>query len=134
MSASLHKLISEYGDVRITSIQLNRTPINGFLQKIINILSLGALQRAKKKLNYDDIFHLFMHIHLENQMCVLIEKDEVIKVYYSCLPRDKAEVFFVGNYIPNSLTVNEFIQNGAKLDGIYNFVHYTASTYNCQRS
>jgi hypothetical protein len=49
---------NQYGNWPITSMTVIRTPIQKFVSKALNWLSLGAYEDAVEKYGYDNIFHL----------------------------------------------------------------------------
>lgn len=74
-------LIAKYGDRVIDRISVCRKPLNSNLTTLINVVSLGQVNSQLKKLNYDDLFHLFMIIRIDDGTTLLLQKDEVVDMY-----------------------------------------------------
>lgn len=49
-------------------------------EKILNLISLGKWEEQKSKLNYDNMFHLFIVVKLDNGVYIRMEKNEVIRI------------------------------------------------------
>lgn len=76
----VRETIAKYRDYYIKGIQVARTPVESYVKNILNTLSLGQLQSQITKSDYDDIFHLFMVVILENGPDILVEKNEVVSM------------------------------------------------------
>lgn len=74
---SVRKYIAEQGNTPIKSIQVCRTPVNSYVQKFVNLVTLGGLSRAKKDTGISDIFHLYMVINGN----ITLERNHVIEMY-----------------------------------------------------
>jgi len=126
------KRIKKHNDKEIFRIQLFRYPVTDGIQKLINILTLGQLQKGMKKLKYDDLYHLGIII---NDVYVL-EKQAVPKYYKNnhfikenkSRPLELLEVKIPENF---NMTIPEFIKNGEIQAGSRwkNYHHIKA---NCQ--
>ena len=64
-SRKTEEILKKYGNYDIISIKIHRSPVESILQKVLNIVSLGNFEKEKKKLNYDQIFHLYMIMELK---------------------------------------------------------------------
>ena len=60
------KTIKDYQNYVVKSIAVARNPVQSYVTKALNFLSGGTVEEQKKKLNYDELFHLFMVVVLEN--------------------------------------------------------------------
>lgn len=60
--SAIDKLLKKYGDEKVMKVEACRLPIDSMTKKLLNVLSLGAFNRAVKDLNYDDVFHLYLKI------------------------------------------------------------------------
>ena len=78
------KVMNDFIDLRglyyITHIQICREPISSNLTKIMNVLSFGTLKRSMKKMGYDQLFHLWMAVHLNNGEVWNLEKNQRVGV------------------------------------------------------
>jgi hypothetical protein len=72
--------IAKYADKTIKSAIVGRFPVQSYVTKILNVLSLGAYKEQLKKMNYDDVFHLFSIFTLDDGTNMLVEKNQVIRI------------------------------------------------------
>lgn len=130
----MNDFIKLRGNYYITHIQVCREPISGGLKKFMNVISFGALDRSMKKLGYDQLFHLWMAVHLNNGEVWNLEKNQRVSVKEgkrvpnrkrggACTPLKKV-----------SINVRHFIEKAEKenRDGDM-FYRYSPFKYNCQR-
>lgn len=118
------KLLSEIGNEKVTSIQLVRTPLKR--QSIINWITGGMLDKAKKDLNVDEVFHLSMLINGK----YVLEKNEVINLATNPnIVEQDSETLIVP--ITNDVTIEQMIENTRKQMGDANFSNYNAENNNC---
>jgi len=117
----------------ITSISIGRKPLNSIITRMGNWLSSGKLGENVKKLNYDDIYHLYLVVELGNnpKLTYVIEKNEVITIQ-RYKPDPKETLLHVSE--PKNLTVKQFFLDG--LDEYKkvgkNMYLYDARNNNCQ--
>lgn len=76
----VRKWLETYGKNTIINIVIARVPIKYFVDKFLNLVSLGTFDYVKKSLNYEDMFHLYAYITLDNHKTFHIEKNHVIEV------------------------------------------------------
>ena len=128
------KIINDFmksrGNQRIIEIQVCRTPVEKYLKKIINFLTFGKLEKTEKKLNYDDIFHLFLKFRLENGESYSIEKNQTVIIRKN--PESRYGECKYMNVREYNKTFNEVIIMSEKKHGP-NFYRYDFVKYNCQR-
>jgi hypothetical protein len=122
------KFLKQYGKSSIVKISICRAPVISFAQKALNITSLGAWERAKTKIDQNDIYHLCMYLTFDNGKTYRIEKNEVITVEKtSKMKGDCIDVSMNGRKIQ----LNNFIENSRKHDPL-TFYLYSSKTNNCQ--
>ena len=128
---SVNKLLNKFGDDIIQEIIIFRKPINSTINKILNVLSIGQLNQNLKDANYDDLFHLFMVIILNNNNWLLIEKNERINI---------VKLKSIDNLVENKkvnlnnkkLTLEKLFVNTIENIGLDNFFIYKSHSWNCQ--
>lgn len=76
----LSLIMKKYGNLPIIQIDVYRKPVNTMLQKIFDWSNSGQWETEKKRLNYDDIYHLSMIATLSNGMQVLLEKSAKVNI------------------------------------------------------
>ena len=59
----LNDLITLKGDVMISKIEVCRNPIKQIFEKLINIASIGMLNRTMNTLGYDRLYHLYLVLY-----------------------------------------------------------------------
>ena len=74
--------LRKYGDYRIVKVWVYRKPIDAMLNAVLNFVSLGQFDDAKKDARYDKLFHLGAFLMLNDGagkfMNVICEKNEVM--------------------------------------------------------
>lgn len=121
-------LLQLYGDRQITRLAVTRVPIHSVLQKIINVITMGKFNDNLAKLSYDQVFHLSLVVEL-NDVVLALEKDAVPKLeIFNPKNRDGLVIEING-----PLTLATFIQTTIDKIGLHNYVHYNASSLNCQK-
>jgi endonuclease/exonuclease/phosphatase family metal-dependent hydrolase len=126
--SNLDNFMKEKGDLKMNKFDICRSPINSVFKKIVDTLTVGKLSEIQKKLNYDNVFHLYLIITFENGETYSVEKTEVV---------------FVANFEPTrdgecketnvnkSVTFNQVIEDlEVKLGK--NLYRYDIAKYNCQ--
>lgn len=130
------EILNRWKDKTIVNITVARDPVQKMVQKFINLLSGGDYEKAKTKLNYDDVFHLYLIITLDagdgfrsgTTLKLRLEKNHVIMLKkYDSTPKDTMNV-----NVNKKITLGEFIKKGIDSIGIKSFVRYDAVTLNCQ--
>ena len=147
---SIKKILEKYNENIIKEIIIMRKPINKYLRNALNILSVGNFEENINKLNYDKIYHLFMIIILDNNIKILIEKNERVNIeiiennkfneLYNDGNVDKIKIDI--NDSPSGLdkkhsflynfNLNQFINTSLKYMGNDNFFIYSSYKWNCQ--
>ncbi len=125
----LNNLLSKYGDNKIIKISICRTPLSKPVYYLVNIITLDEFRKNRKKLNYDNIYHLYMIVYLDNGVIFGIEKNVRLNIWFKITIRKNSKC---KNKIVNNITLIDFIENGEKIGGS-DFYRYTADYNNCQK-
>ena len=75
---SVSHFMKKYPDAKIREIKVCRKPIKEQFTKLLNWWSGGELEKVKKKYDYDDIFHLYAFLIMDNGKKFFIEKNEIV--------------------------------------------------------
>lgn len=126
----IKRLLRDRFDKRITNVEVCRTPINRGLKKALNLLSGGQIKRVSNRLAYDDIYHLYLVLTLDNGERYSIEKNQVVKVQKN--PPKRRHTECRSKALKDPPTLIDFIRRGERKDGL-NHYRYSAFKYNCQR-
>jgi hypothetical protein len=128
MPPNVKTLLDKYGDAKISNIKLNKTPVQGAVQFLLNKFSKGgnSFQQELSKLPYDSIYHLQM-IFTTDKGRVVLEKNERVNMAERPKETEILNVPFNSN-----LTIRQIYDNALKLAGEKLFYSYNASSNNCQ--
>jgi hypothetical protein len=112
--------LSKIGNNKITSARVGRTPVQAIIQ--------GALKTVAN-VPYDDLFHLFIELTLDNGQKWVLEKIERINLVKEDRSK-KAGAEFTSSFSVNK-TMNELFQNTKNRMGD-KFLPYQSASNNCQ--
>jgi hypothetical protein len=127
VSAKVRTFLSKVGDMPIVSAEVLRSPVQSIVQDALNAVSLGSFKKEMKEKPYDDIYHLFLIVTLENGKKVSIEKNAIITIMFA---KDrKGERMPVS--VPSGLTINKALEKTEQAMGDL-FATYSAKSNNCQ--
>ncbi|MFZ4599951.1 MAG: hypothetical protein ACOYNN_15005 [Terrimicrobiaceae bacterium] len=119
--------LKQHGDEKITSLKVGRTPVSGIVKGVLNVLSLGALNKAVKKAGIDSLFHLYLIVNDKYRL----EKNQLI-TFGNYRPQGKDEKI-VDVPFDKDITIGELVDNGVKKMGKLDFFTYGAfGNRNCQ--
>ncbi|CAF4310809.1 unnamed protein product, partial [Adineta steineri] len=66
MPMNIRKILEEVGDNPVIKIQLGRTPVEAILILFLNIVSLWKFNNKQLELGYDEIYHNYLLITIQN--------------------------------------------------------------------
>jgi hypothetical protein len=127
---SARRLLEVEGDHYITSLIIRREPVQSALHTALDYITLGQWNTERLNANYDKIFHLGLILILDNGKQILIEKNEVIYIYYLKPSNDSVE-FLPLPPLQTPTTLNQFIANAVSVKG-NDFYKYDPFANNCQ--
>jgi hypothetical protein len=128
---NVKRYIEDNSDKRIEQMWVYRQPIQSVLTKIFNILSLSKWDEAKNKLGYDDMFHLYIIVQLNDNTRIIMEKNQDINIGPPNAEKfngDKIEINLNGK----QPTLLELLENTRKYMGDNDFYTYDSFKNNCQ--
>lgn len=124
---AVRNILEKQGDTVITSLRAIRTPLDMVTNAALNLVTLGAFNKAVKKSGYDSAFHLALVI---NDKFVL-DKQEVIKLTTS-IPKGKDTQSKTIPLTKQGVTIGQLLEGARKHMGDNKFTNYNAKTNNCQ--
>jgi len=127
------KYIEMYGNIPIEDIFIYRTPLGSIITTPLNIVSLGQWKKLQDKYGFDNFFHLALVLRLKNNKNIIVEKLDAISVSDSYKTNSKTENLKIEEYKPESLTLNDLLNNART--GLNNdklFFGYSPLYNNCQ--
>ena len=126
----VREILHEYGDKKITSIKVCRSPVSSLLRGALNAVSLGAFTKEFKKKPYDELYHLYLWIKVEGQN-IILEKNAEISMDIDASVRNGSDTMEVSLPTDRTLTLNEMMAN-TKNYMKQKFLPYSAKDNNCQ--
>jgi len=123
-------ILKNVGHQTIKSITIKRTPVSGLLTGALSVFSLGKFGKRMER-SFDELFHLFIELTLDNDRKVILEKNEVINMESTSKPRPDTESKLVNSTI-SPLPLDELLNNTEEYMGKRNFFGYSAKDNNCQ--
>ncbi len=125
--------LKRYANYTITSITVGRDPVNSVIQRILNILTLGKYDAMKRKLYYDDVFHLYAIIRAQKNgqnVSLKLEKNNVVVLKETAdQPKEYVNIALGGKTISLGEFIGKTMQRMSEVD----YVRYDAVSNNCQR-
>ena len=78
------KAINDYlklhGNKKLRRIIVSRKPVSAKIQYIADLVTFGGWTQNMKKLNYDDIYHLFCIVELDDGTLFKLEKNSRVDI------------------------------------------------------
>lgn len=127
----VRNILKKYGERTIQSITLKRTPVPSLLTEALSAVSFGKFGERLNKA-FDELFHLFMEIQLDDGTRIALEKNEVINMIVNPKGRPKTESKIVTVKIPLNTTLSQLLEKTKDLMGVRDFFGYSARDNNCQ--
>lgn len=124
------RMIAKYGDKEITSMQIRRTPIAKVLDNVLNLISLGKWNKAKKEQKIDELFHLALIVVIDEKQ-VVIEKNAAIDLStnFKTTAETQVQPVPMGD---KKFTLNDMLEKTRKTVGDQRYFAYDPFTNNCQ--
>ena len=123
-------LRKRYND-EIVNIKVCREPVVHVIKKTMNAISLGKFNKNLKKLNYDDIFHLFMVLTFKDGTTMGMERNARLSLRKDVKPKANTQCLAD---IKTNIKLGTLFENykrslGGDFDKI---IFYDPGTNNCQ--
>ena len=126
--------LKKYGECPIKQIFITRRPINGMIEKALNLSSLGKWKKLRKEYYYDTLFHLAIIFQVDcNGKNTLIkgEKNSTVDIIDDIDFHNNTEIYNI-KYKPYTLNINDFIYDTLERIGKNDFFIYDPFAKNCQ--
>lgn len=127
----VRNIIKQYGNQIIVEASVCRSPVQKAITTAINILTKNKLNENKNKLSYDNLYHLYILVKLENGVMLRIQKNEVIDIHPIKSLSD-ADCSTVDININKKITLENLFINTEKVIGKDNLYLYNVINRNCQ--
>lgn len=126
----VRNILHQYGDKKVESIKVCRTPVGSLLTGALNAVSLGAFKKEFKKKPYDKLYHLYLWIKVQGEN-IILEKNAEINMDIDASVRNGSDTMNVPLPTDRTLTLNEMMAN-TKNYMKQKFLPYSAKDNNCQ--
>ena len=129
---SVRKLLQEIQGKKIVKMIVVRDPIKEEIHMLANAISMNEINKFKKEVSIDDLYHLFAVCTLDDGQMIRFEKNAEIEAFkISKIQQiDKSNIFEC--VVPNQISLNELLDNTRQKIGDRLFFDYNAMTNNCQ--
>ena len=117
--------LNSEGTKQIDSIKLGRRKLSN--TNIYNTLSLGKLNQKKRELKYDDLYHNFLIVKLQDGKSFRVEKNHILEA----TPVESASDRDLDIPVNKIITLREMIEKVKKQDPQY--FEYDLKSKNCQQ-
>ena len=127
---NLTNVLTKDGNQTIVRLEVCRKPIHRFNMATLNMLSFGSIKRKMEQLGYDNLYHLYLIIHLSNGKIYRLEKNHRVVVTDLRSYQSKGDCLSLV-YPENNNTLNDFILTAEerKISGFYRY----SFKDNCQK-
>jgi hypothetical protein len=128
-------MMKQIGNLPITRLQIYKAPLREMFNKALDLVSLGAWSKSKKKYGFDTFFHLGLLATLDNGQTYIIEKLDRPSVSQDFnLNEEGLEVLDVPltGLGAKRLTINNLLEDARKAVGDQKFFEYDSFRNNCQ--
>jgi hypothetical protein len=130
MPPNVKKILDQYGNELISSIDIVRNPVGKALTGALSIASMGEFGKNLQNAPYDKLFHLKIVITLQSGTRVSLEKVERVSMTVNPKPvKDEESTPTPLN--GKSITLNQLYENAHNAMG-GKFYPYSARDNNCQ--
>jgi hypothetical protein len=130
--------IGKYGNFPINKITVCRTPINKYVSKALNVITLGLWQKAIATYGYDNMFHLYLLIDIIDTnrgnkiITAILEKNETPRCHLYNTVNNSPNTETMPVSVPaDKLTLNTLLTRTISSMGT-SFWVYSAFKNNCQ--
>ena len=129
---SVRKLLQEIQGKKIVKMIVVRDPIKEEIHMLANAISMNEINKFKKEVSIDDLFHLFCVCTLDDGQMIRFEKNAEIEAFkISKIQQiDKSNIFEC--VVPNQISLNELLDNTRQKIGDRLFFDYNSMFSNCQ--
>jgi hypothetical protein len=125
---AINDFLNLHGNKKIRRIIVSRIPVSAKIQFIANLVTMGGWDANRKKLNYDDVYHLFMIVELDDGLLFKIEKNSRVDITLG--KRTLGNTMINIDNINN--TLNDMFHNAEIKNGLERIYRYDPFKTNCQ--
>lgn len=142
MPRRVRKILTKVGDLPIVKLQLGRTPVQTVLLLILNLMSAWNFQKKQIELGYDEIYHNYLLITIDNDrdassafdgggIVYKLDKAQRVQLVETKSSGDFVEIYEIPLTQNKVFTLNRLITTASNVDK--HFYTYDAGNNNmCQ--
>ena len=131
-STRFQKFLDKNEDHKVVKVQLGRKPIVPLVHKAMDFLSAGRFSKAQKAKNYDQVFHNYILVTLDDGRVIKLEKNETVIEKAATKGDFSNEVWDIPLKGRTDLTMKKMVET-ASTGNEKRFYKYRADSDNCQR-
>ena len=137
MSPTLKRFLSTLdANSPIQAIEVSRAPIASMIKKVMNLISLGQLEKNQKQFNYDDIYHLVLSIQANGHWYSFDRRPRVVMAPgklsgMSGVDTSKIQTRPI-SLNGKKITIAEMFKNAINAVGQQKLFSYSGTQNNCQ--
>ena len=114
---AVRKWLKEHGAERVLALWVGREPVNELVQRVLDVITKGRLTEAKRRLQYEQLFHVWLEVQLSGGGIYRLEKNEVVSVkLLSAAALEKDERMRVP--VVRQLTAADMLEHAELLQGV----------------
>jgi hypothetical protein len=125
---AINDYLSLHGNKGLRRIIVSRKPVSAKIQYIANLVTSGGWGQNMKKLNYDDVYHLFMLVELDDGTLFKLEKNSRVDI--TLHDNKLGDTMINIDNIDN--TLNDMFNNAEREYGLERIYRYNAFKTNFQ--
>ena len=128
-SQNCKEILNKFGDIRITSAEVIRKPIEKLWNSILSSISTNFKSELKKQ-SYDELYHLCIIFTLATGKKIMVEKNATIQMTVNPSRIKNSESMIINSF--PDITINQILKASLKKLGPSTFFRYSAQKNNCQ--
>ena len=128
MPKQVSDTLKKYGEFTVREVIVGRTKVLKVVQTLLNAMTLGNFNKEKQKYGYDDIYHLYAVLVLDNGVKLITERNQRIVLTEDTNNRDNVSEKIS---ISTNIKLNQLFQNAINADGD-KIWRYDSLSNNCQ--
>ena len=129
-STQAKKFLKTHGAEHVKYLEIVRTPLSAGVNSLLNVVTVGAFNKAIEESSYDKMFHLAILIESESGKQYQFEKNQTIRLGNPHGITSETEHLKV--VLPRQFEIWQLLARAEQKQGKEKYFHYTAFENNCQ--
>lgn len=132
MPKVVKQFVDRYGDELIDKVSVARVPLASKIKTVLNLFTLGKLKQEEKRLGYDNLYHAYIVLTMQNGQRIMFQKNQRVEMYLDNGALEKLGAQVKNARSPRSLTLRQFIINAENHVPPEKLWYYNLFNSNCQ--